>query len=275
MKKLTIQEFQDRLNIIYPREKLKALIWNGSDNMAKVQCENCGQIYEKIGLRFLDKRKISICKICFPTQPNQKKETFPLPDDYEYVEPYQGMAHKVLIRHKCGFVWAITPANIKLGKGCPKCNRKISKGELYITEWLLKNNIQFETQKPLILNNHHLFIDFYLPEQDLYIEYNGEQHYYPVKYFGGKNKFEAQRKNDILKREFLKEKLLEIPYSQFNNLANILESSTTISLESTQQAMAMEAEKLLAEYDIVSSSMETQSSSLENEQEVATPIEDF
>ena len=29
------------------------------------------------------------------------------------------------------------------------------------------------------------YIDFYLPDHDIFIEYNGRQHYIPLDYFGG------------------------------------------------------------------------------------------
>ncbi len=130
IKKITIQNFQERLKIAHPIEDLLALSWNGTTKEAQVQCCTCGNIYTKVGNYFLDKRKVSICKICFPTHTNTLKDTYILPENYEYVEPYQGMNNKILIKHKkCGFIWKITPNNIKLGKGCPKCNKKISKGE--------------------------------------------------------------------------------------------------------------------------------------------------
>ncbi|MCI7633433.1 MAG: hypothetical protein MSS80_05280, partial [Mollicutes bacterium] len=48
------------------------------------------------------------------------------------------------------------------------------------------------------------------------IEYNGEQHYKPVKIFGGTEKFIKQQNRDILLREFVLKnpnyKLLEIDY---------------------------------------------------------------
>lgn len=258
MKKLSVQEFQERLDKIHPNEQLKALTWNGDREDCQVQCLTCGTIYTKKGGSFLDKRKISICKICKPTQPNTLKDTYILPEEYEYVEKYAGMHNKVLIKHKkCGFVWAITPNNIKLGKGCPKCNKKISKGEQKIIAWLDKNNIEYKTQFPLFFDGHHFYVDFYIPSFDLYIEYNGEQHYYPIKHFGGISKLQSQRKNDELKRKILGNKLLEIPYTYYDKLEQILESSTTIPNGSTLQAMAMEVEKLRKEYDMVSTSMET------------------
>lgn len=52
------------------------------------------------------------------------------------------MAHKILTQcQKCGFIWRITPSNLKQGKGCPKCNKKVSKGEQKIINWLNKNQI--------------------------------------------------------------------------------------------------------------------------------------
>ena len=247
MKKLTVKEFQEKLNNIYPNEKLEALDWGGGKGNTHVKCLICGTVYTKKGEYFLDKRKKSICKICFPTQPNQLKENYELPNEYVYIEPYQGMNHKILIKHiKCGFIWGITPNNIKLGKGCPKCNKKVSKGEQKIIKWLNENNIKYKSQYSIIIENHHLLIDFYLPDYDLYIEYNGEQHYHPIKHFGGENKLELQKRNDNLKRGLLKNKLLEIPYTYFDKIEQILKSSTTISQESTLQVdMAMEVEKLL------------------------------
>lgn len=259
MKKLTVQDFQVRLNNAHPKENLKALSWGGDRGDSQVQCLDCGTIYTKRGGYFLDKRKTSICKNCIPTRSNQLKDTFELPEEYEYVEPYKGMHNKVLIRHKkCGFIWAITPNNIKLRKGCPKCNKKTSKGEQKIISWLEDNKISYESQYPLKIDEHTLFIDFYLPKYDLYIEYNGEQHYFPIKHFGGLGKLNLQKGNDNLKRSFLGDKLLEIPYTYFDKIEQVLESSTTIPKGSTLQAdMAMEVEKLLREYDMVSTSTET------------------
>lgn len=263
MKKLTIQDFQKRLNIAHPNENLEAIYWGGSEEESKVKCLTCGMLYTKKGSYFLDKRKVSICKVCSPTHTNTLKETYELPDGYEYVEPYRGMQNKVLIRHTpCGFIWGITPANIKQGKGCPRCNRKTSKGEQRIIAWLNQNSILYKAQYPLVIDKHTFFVDFYLPNYDLYIEYNGEQHYFPIKHFGGKSKLVYQKNNDNIKRNLLKDKLIEIPYTYFDKIEQVLESSTTISKESTLQAgMAAEVERLLNEYDIVSTSMETQSSS--------------
>ena len=235
MKKLSLEDFQERLNTIHPKEQLKAIYWGGDRIESIVQCKTCGTIIKKKGGSFVDKRKISICKTCFPTHDNTwKGNNWQPPKGYEQIGPYIAMDKKVLIRHiDCGFIWKITPTNLKLGKGCPRCSKKFSKGERKIITYLEDNNIQYQFQYPITIKGHKLTIDFYLPKQDLYIEYNGEQHYYPIEFFGGDDKFEYQQFNDNLKKEFLKEKLLIIPYTDYENIETILKSSTTISKEST------------------------------------------
>lgn len=233
MKKLTLEEFELQVNAIHNKENLKVLNYINKSEKCEVKCLKCGTVYCKVAALFTDKRKVSICKNCFPTHTNIKLETYELPEGYEYVEKYNGMHNKVLIKHKCGFIWGITPNNIKLGKGCPKCNKAKSKGEQKIEQFLINNNIKYIAQFPIDILEHKLSIDFYLPDFDLYIEYNGEQHYHPVNFFGGQEKFEKQIALDNLKKKKLKEKLLIISYLDYDNIEDILRSSTTIPQGST------------------------------------------
>ena len=109
---------------------------------------------------------------------------------------------------------------------CPKC--KSSKGEITIRNYLLKNNIIFEEQKRFkeCKDKLPLSYDFYLPKENLLIEYNGIQHYESVETFGGKKKFLYQQHNDELKREFVEKsgiRLLTISYKDYNIIEKILE----------------------------------------------------
>lgn len=233
MKKLTLEQFQNKLNLVHPQEKLKTLNYDGDSYSCDVICLTCNTQYKKIAGNFVDKRKKSICKKCFPTQPNIFKTSYLPPNGYKLIGQYKGMQVKTLVRHlDCGFIWEVKPNNLENGKGCPKCNKKISKGEQKIIQWLKNQNINFIHQYNLNIDEHHLTIDFYIPQYDLYIEYNGEQHYNPVAFFGGLEKFKKQIELDNLKKDFLKEKLLIISYIDFNKIEFILESSTTISKES-------------------------------------------
>lgn len=122
------------------------------------------------------------------------------------------------ILHKClidGNEWYIAPANALFGYGCPSCNE--SKGEKRIHKWFDSFNIVCERQK--IFNDckdkRPLPFDFYLPNYDCCIEYDGEQHYRSVDYFGGEEGFKKRVEHDKIKTQYCADnniKLLRIPY---------------------------------------------------------------
>lgn len=137
---------------------------------------------------------------------------------------------KILCRCKeCNHEWMVTPTNLLQGQGCPKCNHP--KGEVQIENFLIKNNINYIPQHTfddlLGVNLGQLSYDFYLPKYNYLIEYQGGQHYKPIKFFGGVKQFRIQQEHDKRKREYAKIHgitLLEIPYWDFNNIEKILES---------------------------------------------------
>lgn len=105
------------------------------------------------------------------------------------------------------------------GKGCPRCRE--SHGERIIRSYLNSNNIKYIDQYKINIDKSInetgiTKIDFYLPEYNTFIEYNGEQHYMPVEHFGGKLKFENyQVPRDNYVKDYCKEnniKLIEIRY---------------------------------------------------------------
>ena len=165
-------------------------------------CEECRK--EKIGNKL---RK---------PQEKYELEVAMMNPDIEVVGIYINANTPIL--HRCrmdGYEWLAAPANILYGYGCPRCNE--SSGERRVRQWLDKNNIQYEYQKPFedCRDINLLPFDFYLEEHNIVIEYQGEQHYRPIEYFGGKIKFKLQQKHDNIKRQYCKNnniKLLEIPY---------------------------------------------------------------
>lgn len=71
------------------------------------------------------------------------------------------------------------------------------------------------------------WLDFYIPSIKLAIEYNGEQHYRPIKNWGGEVGFEKAKERDAAKRRYCKSKgivLVEIDGRKYkyNNLTNEL-----------------------------------------------------
>lgn len=116
---------------------------------------------------------------------------------------------------------------------CPVCNPPIdSKGEKFLRELFTLKNIEFERQKTfpnlLGLKKKPLKFDFYLPEYNACIEYQGIQHYFPFEHFGGKETFKKQILRDQIKRSYCKENkinLIEIKYDiPFKDIENYLEN---------------------------------------------------
>ena len=59
--------------------------------------------------------------------------------------------------------------------------------------------------------------DFYLPDYNLCIEYDGEQHFKPLKHFGGEKDLTERQENDKIKTNYCLENkisLLRIRYDE-------------------------------------------------------------
>ena len=153
--------------------------------------------------------------------------------DIEVLSPFVKMQEKVKCKcKKCEYEWNSNPKDLKHGTGCPIC--KQSHGEECINRWLKQNNIYYfrEYRFSDCIYKRTLPFDFYLPDYNLCIEYQGEQHYRPVTFNGcskviAKNKFEMQKIKDKIKKEYCINNgisFLEISYKEFNHLEKILES---------------------------------------------------
>lgn len=76
--------------------------------------------------------------------------------------------------------------------------------------------------------------DFYLPQHNLIIEYDGEHHFRPMEMWGGELKFHVIQENDNIKNEYCRNKnitLLRLPYTYTekdikNEILNILSPVT-------------------------------------------------
>lgn len=151
--------------------------------------------------------------------------------DYSLVI-YKNMHTKVEIVCKKHGSFLQTPHNHLKFAGCPRCNR--SKGEKIITWYLTKNNICFEEQKIFkeCKKIKPLPFDFYLPKQNLCIEFNGIQHYQPSEFTNNKYKFLETTKNDEIKKEFCRSNkinLLVIKYT--DKIDQLLEKAINIKLK--------------------------------------------
>lgn len=157
-------------------------------------------------------------------------------DKYVYDKlSYTDASHNMNIFCKKHNIWFVqTPHSHLKGYGCPICKK--SNGELKIKNWLDENNIEHKTNKIFenCRNIKVLPFDFYLPKQNILIEYDGEQHSTP-KNFGGisikkaKERFESQKMRDNIKNEFVVNENIMLIRIAFNE--NIVEKLKTLILK--------------------------------------------
>lgn len=131
----------------------------------------------------------------------------------------------------CGRKWesAISDRTFN-GQGCKRCHR--SKGEGIIIHFLNKYEINFTHQARFddCRNSRRLPFDFYLPDYNLCIEFNGQQHYEPVDFAKQGQEWAEFAFSEIQKRDAIKENfcyenkidLLIIPYWEMPNIGEIL-----------------------------------------------------
>lgn len=125
---------------------------------------------------------------------------------------------KNLDTNQC-FIESVTPVL----KGNSLGVRGMSKGEMKISSILKDMNINFNTQKTFDScrsdNDKLLKFDFYLPDYNCCIEYDGEQHYKGWR--NDKDSLRIIQARDNRKNQFCENndiKLLRIPYTDFNNI---------------------------------------------------------
>ena len=133
--------------------------------------------------------------------------------------------NKTEIKCRCkidGYIWTPRADSILFDTGCPVCN--MSHGEKEISNYLVHHNIAFIAQYTFdnCKNKFCLPFDFYLPKYHTCIEYDGEQHFRPVDFWGGEEGFRKRNVNDSIKNNFCAVNnitLLRIKYDQDVNAA--------------------------------------------------------
>lgn len=110
---------------------------------------------------------------------------------------------------------------IHMNTNCPICSK--SKGERIIIDFLNRNGFRYELEYKVNISDKRLRFDFYLTDFNMFIEYDGIQHFEPIKIFGGEEYYRKQIEYDILKDRWCFEnnkRILRIPY--FENILDIL-----------------------------------------------------
>ena len=140
--------------------------------------------------------------------------------DYNNVN-YINVKTPVLITCKKHGDFKQSPDAHQNGQGCPKC--RLSKGELKILNFLIVNNINFIRQKTFdkCKLKRKLPFDFYLPDLNICIEYDGEHHFTRNEHFGGIGELKLSKIRDDIKTNYCKDNNIELIRISFNYLSKI------------------------------------------------------
>lgn len=225
------EEFRDNLS----HENCNVVLYDkylGSKTKTKFKCLIDGYVWETTPYHILHN---SGCPMC-ASRKQSERQTF---SHEEYIKRLKEITNSIIpiekylrndvpILHKClncNHEWQVSPYSLITERtGCPKCN--CTKGENRIIKFLEDNNIDYVFQKKFddLKYVNYLFYDFYIPNYNVLIEYDGEFHYIDVFKNG---EFENAKLRDNLKDEYAKKnniKLIRIPYWDFNNIETILKT---------------------------------------------------
>ena len=151
-------------------------------------------------------------------------------DKYDYsLVNYSNKTTKVKIICPIHGKFEQRPSDHLNGCGCPMCRE--SKGEQKIRNFLIKYGIKYIPQHRFndCRDILPLPFDFYLPNHNLCIEYNGIQHYKVVEHFGGLPSFKQRQINDKIKMEYCNSNNIQVLIVKYNdNVENVLTSKIKI-----------------------------------------------
>lgn len=136
------------------------------------------------------------------------------------------------IRCSCGNTFMTSFVNFTKANifRCHTCSHKESLGELKIREFLDLHKIKYEQEKRFsdCRDKKTLPFDFYLPANNMCIEFDGQQHY-QNKY--GLDSLKITQYHDKIKNDYCKSvgiKLLRIPYWEGSKINDILQKEIII-----------------------------------------------
>ena len=213
MKKLTTEEVVKRLkNIHGDRYGYSKVKYTGAKTKIIVVCPIHGD-FETI----LDKHiNGSNCPKCVNNQYHlefkksseefieEAKKTHGNRYDYSKVNYVNNKTKINIICEKHG-VFTQRPDSHLNGHGCPMCKESV--GECEVRLLLESKGIGFETQHRFsdCIMIKPLPFDFYLPNHNICIEFNGKQHYEHNHFFVSKKGFEELKLRDKIKNEYCRD----------------------------------------------------------------------
>ena len=235
---------QSEISKINPHVKI--IEYKGATQQSKCYCTKHNKYFQK-GYYALAHNKNSGCEICYAENlrasqgmgidefKKRLKEIHP-----ELVVTGEYINNCTPIKIYCtahDYTFSSKPVDILKRINCCDKSRKTYKEEYicsFIEEtygFLITRQKKFDDCK----DKNYLPFDIYLDDYNVLIEYQGEQHYKPIRYSGesweeAEEKFKYTKKHDLVKKEYCIANnipLLEIPYWEFDDLEYYLFDSFT------------------------------------------------
>lgn len=229
----TTSDFKNEVKNLVGSEYSVMSEYINSTTHIKMKHNICNKVYEVAPYSFIAGHR---CPFCMEKVRIENSAKGKIKDNSVYAKQLEEITDGTIIsienyvgantpiKHKCvenGHVFTVRPSDFLFhGASCPMCGG--SKGERMIIKFLNDNSIAYKYPKMFddLKDNKRLHYDFYLPDTNILIEYQGEQHYRPINLFGGEEKFRLQVSHDEMKRNFAKDNNfieLEMPYKDFTN----------------------------------------------------------
>ena len=217
----TTDDFKRELSILGNNEYKLLSDYINNHHKVKIKHLVCDTIYEVRPNDFISGRRCPYCGGGKLREGWLLKKLSKVNDKITLLDKYHDNKTPLKVKcNVCNNTWLTTTSNLLQGYGCPVCRE--SHGEKYIRNYLDKNNINYIPQKRFhdLKDKTYLSYDFYLPDYNTLIEYQGIQHYESVSFDNKiKTDLEKQQYHDKLKREYAKNngyKLLELKYTLDN-----------------------------------------------------------
>lgn len=204
--------------------KYNKIIYKGNRKIITVTCRIHGD-FEISARGFSDGAG---CKECYKISRRKTQKQFIIDaravhgNRFSYKNTkYIDKRHMVTVTCRTHGDFELLTGNHLQGGGCARC--RISKGELTVKKYLDLHGIEYEQQYKI--EGYRYQYDFYIPQINGIIEFDGEQHFMDMRFGWTHEEFGRRKEIDIIKSVNAVEnryRLLRISYNELDNVNYIL-----------------------------------------------------
>ena len=197
-------------------------MYTNSQNKTEFTCIKCNNVWNAYPNNILNGRG---CTKCLKNSIAERAKIHLSKKNISLVEDYSKWNERVLLKcNKCGRTWENSIGKVK---GCVSCSTP--KNEKLTGKFLQEifPNEKIEHNKKINYEKSYFMVDYYLTVNGIkhIVEYNGQQHYVPTRFWhmdekNAKIKFSKQRKRDRKLRKYCKSNnttLIEIDGRKYTN----------------------------------------------------------